>query len=210
MKKEKKSFTPVKYSRAVHHRRNLTGFTLVELLVVIAIIGIITAFIVVNVRSAQSRARDAKRVSDLEALNTAIQMYYRATGHFPGLPSGCGNAAGNGVSSNQVTRWATGNCWTSEFIKGLAPAYMPKLPIDDGPKLIKDGEVIRGFVYFHTNVNSLNIECYKIMAFNPENPKSTQYKSIWDPARDGGDNISRLDGNRPWAWALYSRGCANQ
>ena len=196
--------------------KNKRSFTLIELLMVIAIIGIIATFITVSVRSAQSRARDAKRVSDLEALNTAIQMYYRETGRYPDLPLLCGTNGINGVSSDQVTRWATGHCLTrtdyiadydTNNINVFVPKYIPKLPVDPGPQVYQDGKAIRGFVYFHSNVNSLGIECYKIMAFNPENPKSTQYKSIWDQARDGGGNDSEVDGTGVWAWSLYSRGC---
>ena len=197
------------------------SFTLIELLVVIAIIGIIATFITVSVRSAQSRARDAKRVSDLEALNTAIQMYYRATGHFPSLPDGCGNytqlpdgqytwEADRHPSSNNVSRWVTGHCLTDNFIPGLAPTYIPQLPVDPGPEKDNGEGNYRGFLYYHLYDPGTKIECYKIIAHEPEYPALQIYKRVWDPARDGGDNISRLDGNRSWAWALYSRGCANQ
>jgi prepilin-type N-terminal cleavage/methylation domain-containing protein len=66
------------------------SFTLIELLIVISIIAIVSAFIFVGVRSSQSRARDTQRVTDLGILNSAIQTYYRETGHFPQLPEGCG------------------------------------------------------------------------------------------------------------------------
>jgi len=184
------------------------SFTLIELLIVIAIIGIIATFIIVSVRSAQSRARDSKRAADLESLNTAIQTYYRATGHFPSLPKDCGNAAGNGVSSNQVTRWATGACLVDNFVVDLVPTYVPSLPKDPGPTLVQDGKAVRGFVYFRAN--SGGSECYKIVAMNPENPKDVRYQSIWDPARDGGSNKSESDGASPWAWSLFSRGCESK
>jgi len=198
------------------------SFTLIELLVVIAIIGIIATFITVSVRSAQSRARDAKRVSDLETLNTAIQMYYRATGHFPSLPDGCGNytqlpdgqytwEADRHPSSNQVSRWATGMCLTSDFIPGLIPTYIPALPTDPGPQIGQQNR--RGFLYYHFYNLDTKIECYKIVTHEPEYPALQIYKRVWDPARDGGGDgqgLFQLDGNQPWAWALYSRGCANQ
>jgi prepilin-type N-terminal cleavage/methylation domain-containing protein len=44
------------------------GFTLIELLVVIAIIGILSAIGLTAFSGAQSKARDAKRVSDLRAI----------------------------------------------------------------------------------------------------------------------------------------------
>lgn len=218
--KRKKSFTPVKSPlRGVRHRRDLTGFTLIELLVVIAVIGIITTIIVVSVRSGQSRARDAKRATDLEALNTAIQMYYRATGHFPSLPENCGDytkfpdgqytwAADRHPSSNQVSRWASGACLTADFIPGLVPKYISALPTDPGPQIGQQN--YRGFLYYHFYDPGSKLECYKIVAHEPEYPALQAYDRIWDPARDGGQSLFDVDGTQPWAWALYSRGCANQ
>lgn len=51
------------------------GFTLIELLVVIAIIGMLAATIMVSFGSARSKARDAKRTSDLQNITLALVMY---------------------------------------------------------------------------------------------------------------------------------------
>jgi prepilin-type N-terminal cleavage/methylation domain-containing protein len=50
------------------------GFTLIELLVVIAIIGLLSTTILAAMGVAQKRSRDAKRVTDVKALQDALQL----------------------------------------------------------------------------------------------------------------------------------------
>ena len=55
--------------------KNKKGFTLIELLVVIAIIGLLSTLAVVSLNGARSKARDAKRTSDLRAVQSALELY---------------------------------------------------------------------------------------------------------------------------------------
>jgi prepilin-type N-terminal cleavage/methylation domain-containing protein len=65
---------------AKHH---YPGFTLIELLVVIAIIGLLSTLSVLALNAARARSRDAKRISDVQQLQTALEMYYNDINDYP-------------------------------------------------------------------------------------------------------------------------------
>jgi general secretion pathway protein G len=66
------------------------GFSLIELLTVIAIIGILAGVVTVNVTSARSKARDAKRQADLNSVSAALEMYYAKNKTYPTTAGGWG------------------------------------------------------------------------------------------------------------------------
>lgn len=59
------------------------GFTLVELLIVIAIIALLATLVIVSLRSAQEKARDAKRVADVKQIQSAAELYYSDNNNYP-------------------------------------------------------------------------------------------------------------------------------
>jgi len=62
---------------------NKSAFTLLELLVVISIIGLLSTLAVVALSSSRTKARDAKRVTEVNQMVKAIELYYDKKGYYP-------------------------------------------------------------------------------------------------------------------------------
>lgn len=58
------------------------GFTLVELLVVIAIIGILATLVLLQLGGARARARDTQRISHVNQLVNAMELYFEDNGMY--------------------------------------------------------------------------------------------------------------------------------
>jgi len=98
--------------------KNKKGFTLFEMLVVISIIGILTALVSVSFSIAQRKARDSRRMQDMEAIQKAAEQYYSLSGYVYPLTYGVGMSwavAGQTVLESFPTDpkgGATGVGWT--------------------------------------------------------------------------------------------------
>jgi prepilin-type N-terminal cleavage/methylation domain-containing protein len=88
------------------------GFTLIELLVVISVIGFISTAAFTSLNRARMKARDARRMSDLQQLEKAIELYYNDHESYP-------------VNANT----ASNDDWPSNFKQQIAP-YLSKPPVD--------------------------------------------------------------------------------
>ncbi|OGE75347.1 MAG: hypothetical protein A3C85_02345 [Candidatus Doudnabacteria bacterium RIFCSPHIGHO2_02_FULL_48_21] len=107
------------------NKTNLSaGFTIIELLVVISIIALLASVILVSLNSARAKARNAKRVSDLLQIQTALELYYDDNNRYPvsgGWRSQC--AGWGSLAQNLVV-------YDPAAAKGIVPAYMAWLPAD--------------------------------------------------------------------------------
>lgn len=62
---------------------NRQGFTLIELLVVVAIIGLLTGMVIISITHVKAKARDSQRVTDINAISTALTLYQNEYSVYP-------------------------------------------------------------------------------------------------------------------------------
>ena len=109
------------------------GFTLIEVLIAVSIVAVLSVIGIVSYASVNSRSRDAKRVSDLEQIRSALEMYRSDKGSYP---------AGSG-SFESLTSLDPG-----DGTGPLVTTYLPVIPMD--PKST-NGNAIE---YYYTPVGA--------------------------------------------------------
>ena len=156
------------------------GFTLIELLVVISIIGFLATFAIFSLNNVRVKARNAKRISDLKQLQTALELYFDDNSFYPV------SVGGSGSWDGLYTCWGDSS---ANWIAGLAPTYIGKLPRD--PRN-------------HTNcgqqyIYNSNGKDYKLISHVPENCNGVKatHPSLIDPMRNC------------WAFGHWTQGAKN-
>ena len=74
--------------------KKLISFTLLELLVVVAILGLLTILSIRALNPARIKARDTRRVADLQQLSKALELYYLEKGFYPAGQIGSNSQSG--------------------------------------------------------------------------------------------------------------------
>ncbi|MFH1232445.1 MAG: type II secretion system protein [Patescibacteria group bacterium] len=106
------------------------GFTLIELLVVIAIIGLLSTLAVVALNNARMKARDARRVTDVKQMQTALELYYNDAGKYPASVATGSTTSGTCLSTSSTTPEASG--FTAVCNPG-GVIYMAMVPFSPTP-----------------------------------------------------------------------------
>ncbi len=93
------------------------GFTLIELLVVIAIIGILASTVMVSINSARIKSRDARRLTDMRQIQTALELYYNTYNRYPDSDyGGCGSWDCSGDGNGFLHTLATAGFLPADII----------------------------------------------------------------------------------------------
>ncbi len=69
-------------------RKRERGFTLLEIMVVIVILGLLASLTIPNLMSNKNRADQQKVLSDIVAIENALDMYKLDNGHYPSEQQG--------------------------------------------------------------------------------------------------------------------------
>lgn len=61
------------------------GFTIVELLIVIVVIGILALLVITTYSGIQAKARNSKRQTDIQSVQTQLEAFFSQNGYYPSL-----------------------------------------------------------------------------------------------------------------------------
>lgn len=165
--------------------RKHAGFTIVELLVVVAIIGLLSAIVSANLSEIRAKARDGKRLTELEQIHLAVEAYREAYGRYPG--TGC---------SRSDTSWTGhgstyGNC--DDYIEGVDTLIdLPVDPTND----------VYGFLY---RTDATGSE-YKILSYNVLESVTVDGSHEYARYPDGEGCAGTMTGAQTITYAVSSSG----
>lgn len=134
MPQNQKNKTKIKSADKLFSRQS-EAFTLVELLVVISIIGLMSSITVVSLNSARAQSRDAKRITEINRLQTALELYFDKNGTYPQI--------NNASTSKKADGCGQGGSWCdleTELASFMNPIPRDPLGLQDDYRLYYDSD----------------------------------------------------------------------
>ena len=146
MRQKSKNQTKINISGKLFSHKS-KAFTLVELLVAISIIGLMSTITLVSLNSARAQSRDAKRITEINQLQTALELYFDQHGTYPQI--------NNARTSKQAGGCGQSGSWCDLEVE--LTAFMNPIPRD--PLGLQDDYRL----YYDSDSNT-NYSSYGIMA----------------------------------------------
>lgn len=122
------------------------GFTMIEILVTISLVGLLAVIVLASVGTARAKARDAKRISELQQLQKALELYFDRHEYYPASPRICtiddsysGDCGGVGNS----TDWHAASDLRALVAEGYV-SELPKDPVDAGKYFYRYRSILPG------------------------------------------------------------------
>ncbi len=135
-----------------------TGFTLIELMVVVLIIMLLASVVIVSLSVSRRSSRDAKRISDINIVSSALQLYYADNHSYPNP------FAWNATSFNSIAGSSSATL--------LNPTHYLDAPISINP--YPDSNYATN-AYFYQSVDGSVYE----LGFIPEDSKNYTYSNLY-------------------------------
>ncbi len=120
-------------------RNKNKGFTLIELLVVVAIIGLLASIVLVAMNGARQKTRDAKRLSDVKGLGSALELFFSTARAYP---TGTAYIQPNPTDTNSDIMGVAGlTAATFSGTFNFTPSYIATIPQAPVPVDNRSGSV---------------------------------------------------------------------
>jgi len=118
-----------KFEGLVQNLRERDGFTLIELLVVVAIIGILSSVVLASLGGAREGARDSRRQSDMDQLQTALELYANENGSYDLSEQGASSTDQSALSPDHIQTVPTDPSTDEEYpVKTSQDGYCISAP----------------------------------------------------------------------------------
>jgi prepilin-type N-terminal cleavage/methylation domain-containing protein len=145
-------------------KQKKSGFTLIELLVIIAIIGLLATIVLVSLNKARMKARDGRRLADIQQIQKTLRFYYQEHGSYP-VSGSCGSSVPNSGWCNSIQSFQNGH-WIRNGATNLSE-FIQRDPVD--PKGSPLSFPNSGAYYYYSRNYGGSGQWY-MLVFRLENP----------------------------------------
>ncbi len=105
------------------------GFTLLEVMVVIVILGVLASLVVPNLLGNKEKADRQKAISDIVALENALDMYRLDNGRYPTTEQGLEALIQQPANMADSRNYRTGGYTASRNVYSRSPRRTPGTPV---------------------------------------------------------------------------------